>query len=125
MGSVNVHARRGGYRCEVVDIQAELKHWKDEIHTHAFHDPGTPFPRYEPVLRFAYDCYLRHYAQPLEDVLDTIHHKYVECFDQWHVLAWPRMEELLAAVWTKMGAPVGRMNWSGQGSRVKSALRLH
>lgn len=98
---------RGWCRCEVVDVQAELKYWKAEIHRHAFHEAGTPFSRYEPALRFAYDAYLRHHAQPLSEVLGTIHHKYVDCFDPWRALAWPTMVDVLTDIWLRMGAPLG------------------
>ncbi len=110
MAIATAPARRGWYRCEVVDIHAEMAYWKNEIHTHPFYEQGTPFSRYEPVLRFAYDAYLRYYAQPLEEVLERIHHKYVEQFDQWHGLAWSHVEPLLQEVWIRMGAPTNGMH---------------
>lgn len=105
MGTIHLPARRW-HRCEVVDIQAELRHWKREYLTHDFHAPGTPFPRYEPALRFAYDAYLQHHARPLADVLDLLHHKCVETFDRWNMLAWPKAEAILREVWLRMGAPL-------------------
>lgn len=112
---ITASTRKGWYRCEVVDIQAELSHWKDEIEQQPFHEPGTPFARYEPVLRFAYDAYLRHHAQPLEEVLESIHHKYVEQFDPWRGVPWARVEPLIREVWMRMGAPTnGIRNNAGQ-----------
>ena len=105
MGSIHPPVRRW-YRCEVVDVQAEMRYWKLEYVTHDFHEPGTPFSRYESALRFAYDAYLRHHAQPLEDVIELLHHKYVETFDSWNMLGWSRVEAILREVWLRMGAPL-------------------
>ena len=108
---------RHGYRCEVVDVQAELKYWKAEIQNHDFHEDGTAFSRYEPLLRFAYDAYLRHYTQPLDEVVASIRHKYSEQFDAWHCLPWGRVEPLLREVWIRMGAPTGAMRANWQNAR--------
>jgi len=105
MGSIHPPARRW-YRCEVVDVQAEVRYWKLEYVTRDFHEAGTPFSRYEPVLRFAYDAYLHHHAQSLAEVIDVLHHKYVETFDSWNMLAWTKVEAILREVWLRMGAPL-------------------
>ncbi|MBD9377978.1 hypothetical protein ACTJI2_04815 [Pseudoxanthomonas sp. 22568] len=123
MGSIHPPARRW-YRCEVVDVQAELRYWKLEYVSHDFHEPGTSFSRYEPVLRFAYDAYLRHHAQPLADVIDVLHHKYVETFDSWSMLPWPRAEAVLREVWLRMGAPLESLRVTPPLER-DSRLRLH
>lgn len=114
---VTVLPARQGYRCEVVDVQAELKFWKAEIHHHAFHQAGTPFARYEPLFRFAYDAYLRHYTLPLEEVIESIRHKYAEVFDPWRGLPWEKAQAVLQEVWMRMGAPTGTMQAKWRASR--------
>ena len=121
MGSIHPPSHRW-YRCEVVDVQAEIRYWKLEYVTREFHEPGTPFSRYEPVLRFAYDAYLHHHAQCLADVSDMLHHKYVETFDSWNLLAWTRAEAILREVWLRMGAPLESLRVR---TRDEAARRSH
>ncbi len=121
MGSIHPPSHRW-YRCEVVDVQAEIRYWKLEYVTREFHEPGTPFSRYEPVLRFAYDAYLQHHAQCLADVSDMLHHKYVETFDSWNLLAWTRAEAILREVWLRMGAPLESLR---VGARDEAVRRSH
>lgn len=123
MGSIHPPARRW-YRCEVVDVQAEVRYWKLEYVTRDFHEAGTPFSRYEPVLRFAYDAYLHHHAQSLAEVIDVLHHKYVETFDSWNMLAWTKVEAILREVWLRMGAPLESLR-VGMSPPARSRPHVH
>jgi hypothetical protein len=113
---------RAGYRCEVVDMHAELKYWRQSVADHAFYESGTPFSRYEPLLRFSYDAYLRYYAQPLEDVIDSIRQKYGDQFDEWHNPPWSKVEPVLQEVWMRMGAPTGAMHSSWRNARREACI---
>jgi hypothetical protein len=122
MGISSERITRSGYRCEVVDVQAELRYWKHCVSEHAFYEDGTPFARYEPLLRFSYDAYLRHYAQPLDQVIASIRQRYEQQFDAWHSPAWGKVEPVLREVWMRMGAPTGALHGNGRSAHGEACV---
>mgnify|MGYP003577754032 CR=1 FL=1 len=107
--------------CAVIDIQAELRFWEQHYAQQAFHRNGVAFRHYVPTLKFAYDTYLLSPHDALEDLMPSLATRYERNVVSGMRLDWPVAQEILRAVWRRLGAPLQN---AGRSSipRIEDAL---
>lgn len=90
----------------VIDIQAELRFWDQGYAQQGFHRGGVAFRHCVPTLKFAYDTYLLSPHDALEDLMPSLAARYERSIAPGMRLDWPVAQEILIAVWRRLGAPL-------------------
>jgi len=88
-----------GARAIVVDINHELRWWRDH---YAQHPGGRPsYGQAEHTLKFAYDTYLLHPHEHLEALWPDIRRRYTQ-LPMHEQLEWSRAEQIIGDVWRRI-----------------------
>lgn len=88
-----------GARAIVVDINHELRWWRDQYQQFPLGRPG--FSKAEPTLKFAYDTYLLHPHARLDTLWPDIHRRYAQLAPQEH-LDWTDAQRMIGEVWRRI-----------------------
>lgn len=86
----------------MLDIDAELRHWRGCYRHSAFHRIPREFDDYIPTLKFGYDTYLLNYRRDIEDVLPSLESRYQRAIPEWQRLDWPSGEAIIRETWKRM-----------------------
>lgn len=86
----------------ILDIDAELRHWRACYRQSAFHRSPREFDDYIPTLKFGYDTYLLNYHRELEPLLDTLKARYERHVAEWQRLDWALGEAVIRETWKRM-----------------------
>ncbi len=86
----------------ILDIDAELRHWRACYRQSAFHRSPREFDDYIPTLKFGYDTYLLNYHRELDQLLDMLKARYQRDVAEWQRLDWPLGEAVIRETWKRM-----------------------
>jgi hypothetical protein len=86
----------------MLDIDAELRHWRGCYRESAFHRNAREFDDYIPTLKFGYDLYLLNYRAELDDLLAALKQRYERSEPEWQRLDWALTEAIIRATWKRM-----------------------
>jgi len=88
-----------GPRAVVVDINHELRWWRD--HYLQYPVGRTTYAQAEPTLKFAYDNYLLHPHQSLDAIWPDMHRRYEQLLP-YEQLPWHRAKRIIGEVWQRI-----------------------
>ena len=86
----------------MLDIDAELRHWRGCYRESAFHRSSCEFDDYIPTLKFGYDLYLLNHRAELDMLLSTLKQRYERSIPEWQQLDWPLSEAIIRETWKRM-----------------------
>ncbi len=87
--------------CVVLDRERELDFWKAHFAQAPFHQPGHAFTDYEPVLKLAYDAYLKYHGQHFEDVAPQLRDVFLRDHPRSR-LDWLQVRSVVQAAWLRL-----------------------
>jgi hypothetical protein len=110
----------------VLDIDAELRHWRGCYRQSAFHRGPREFDDYIPTLKFGYDTYLLNYHRELDAVLGVLKARYERDVAEWQRLDWPLGEAVIRETWKRMrtGKSWRRLQTPSRGMAHQSAAAV-
>ncbi len=88
----------------MLDIDAELRHWRGSYRQSAFHRSTREFDDYIPTLKFGYDVYLLNYRHDLDALMVNLRQRYERTVPEWQRLDWPLSEAIVRETWKRMRA---------------------
>jgi hypothetical protein len=86
----------------VLDIEAELKYWRQCYRKRPFHQRGLPFEAYVPTLKFGYDAYLLHHREALELLMPALKERYLHHLPCEQRLEWSRSQRIIRETWQRI-----------------------
>ncbi|WP_162348970.1 hypothetical protein [Pseudoxanthomonas gei] len=86
----------------MLDIDAELRHWRASYRQSAFHRSTREFDDYIPTLKFGYDVYLLNYRHDLDTLMSNLRQRYERTVPEWQRLDWPLSEAIVRETWKRM-----------------------
>ncbi|HYM87135.1 MAG TPA: hypothetical protein VET30_10410 [Pseudoxanthomonas sp.] len=86
----------------MLDIDAELRHWRGCYRESAFHSVQREFDDYIPTLKFGYDVYLLNYQKDLDGLMQHLRQRYERSVPEWQRLDWTLGEAIVRATWKRM-----------------------
>lgn len=86
----------------MLDIDAELRHWRGCYRESAFHHSPREFDDYIPTLKFGYDVYMLNYRKDLDAVLENLRTRYERSVPEWQRLDWSLSETIVRETWKRM-----------------------
>lgn len=98
----NVRDIRATPQDVMLDIDAELRHWRGCYRESAFHRFNREFDDYIPTLKFGYDTYLLNYQKDLDTLMDGLRQRYERSVPEWQRLEWPLGEAIVRETWKRM-----------------------
>lgn len=98
----NVRDIRATPQDVMLDIDAELRHWRGCYRESVFHRINREFDDYIPTLKFGYDTYLLNYHKDLDTLMEGLRQRYQRCVPEWQRLEWPLSEAIVRETWKRM-----------------------
>lgn len=98
----NVRDIRATPQDVMLDIDAELRHWRGCYRDSAFHRTAREFDDYIPTLKFGYDTYLLNYDKDLDELMDKLEQRYQRSVPEWQRLDWPLGQAIVRETWKRM-----------------------
>ena len=86
----------------MLDIDAELRHWRGCYRDSPFHRTAREFDDYIPTLKFGYDVYLLNHHKDLDALMDNLKQRYERSVPEWQRLDWPLSEAIVRETWKRM-----------------------
>ena len=86
----------------MLDIDAELRHWRGCYRQSSFHRTSREFDDYIPTLKFGYDVYLLNYRKDLDGLMDLLRQRYERSVPEWQRLDWTLGEAIVRETWKRM-----------------------
>lgn len=87
----------------VIDIEAELLHWEQVIQRGGLTGLDHNFRQLRPTLKFSYDAYLAWRGQVLIELESVLKCSYDRQIDPRKRLDWFYAEQVVQAVWLRLG----------------------
>ncbi|MGS1078386.1 hypothetical protein [Pseudoxanthomonas beigongshangi] len=94
----------------VVNVDAELLFWEQEISTNGFPGLEHGFHQLRPTLKFSYDAYLAWRGQVLIELESVLKCSYDRQIDPRKRLDWFYAEQVVQVVWLRLGVAVAAWN---------------
>lgn len=91
-------------RSIVIDLDTELDYWSRQLPALRGFRTGLPPDHYTTTLRFAYDSYLLHPHDRVDEMLPWLRDKYMRLHSSKR-LEWQDAEPVVRAVWERLKAP--------------------
>ena len=91
-------------RSIVVDVETELDYWSGQLPALRGFRNCLPRDRYTTTLRFAYDSYLLHPHDRVDEMLPSLRDKYLGIHSSKR-LDWQDAEPVVRAVWERLKGP--------------------
>lgn len=98
----NVRDIRATPQDVMLDIDAELRHWRGCYRDSPFHRTTREFDDYIPTLKFGYDTYLLNYHKDLDELMDKLKQRYERSVPEWQRLDWPLSQTIVRETWKRM-----------------------
>lgn len=98
----NVRDIRGTPQDVMLDIDAEMRHWRGCYRDSVFHHCDREFDDYIPTLKFGYDTYLLNYQKDLDALMEGLRQRYQRSIPEWQRLEWPLSEAIVRETWKRM-----------------------
>ncbi len=121
-----LHDRPTDSQQVILDIDAELRHWRACYRQSAFHRSPREFDDYIPTLKFGYDAYLLNYHRELDQLLDVLKARYQRDVAEWQRLDWPLSEAVIRETWKRMrsGKPWRPLQMTARGIAAQPAAAM-
>ena len=117
-----LHDRPADSQDVILDIDAELRHWRGCYRQSAFHHGPREFDDYIPTIKFGYDTYLLNYRRELDALLHTLKTRYERDVAEWQRLDWPLSEAVIRETWKRMRSGEPWRTWQApSGSLVNQS----
>jgi len=91
-------------RSVVVDVDHELDYWAQRLPALTGYRTALPRDHYTATLRFAYDSYLMHPHDSVDEMLPCLRDKYMRIQSNKR-LEWQDAEPVVRAVWERLKNP--------------------
>lgn len=115
----------GEFKNVMLDIDSELRYWRQNYTQAAFHRTSRPFDQYLPTLKFGYDMYLLNHGSGLDELLTILRARYEASMDSDQRLDWPLAEAVIRETWKRMRPQINhRAKGAGDSVIVSPAAGL-
>ncbi|MEO6103357.1 MAG: hypothetical protein ABIP44_06930 [Pseudoxanthomonas sp.] len=85
-----------------LDMQAEMRHWRDSYPTRRLFKSSLQFERYMPTLQFGYDTFVADQAERSEAEHLSLCHHYKDSMAACDRIDWVEAKLIVAATWARL-----------------------
>ncbi len=92
-----------GYSQEaMLDIEAEIRYWRERYLQRPFFMSNTKFEAYLPTLKFGYDTFLLNHHHQLEQLMPVLKERYENRVPAHDRIDWHHGESIVGEIWQRM-----------------------